>query len=205
MGRGQHADTFEYGERMRNVLVTEVMMQRFQIEFRGKARNHEKRLQLRRKVQRVRLPPVVQRLLAHAIARQQADPLTFVPYGHGKHPVNLRGQLLAMLLPEVREHLGVGMRSKLVAAFEEKGTNVRKVVQLSVLCGHDAAVLVLERLPAAGHVDDAQARRSYREVITADDVLVVGAAVMERRKHRGHCVAVTVTKESGYAAHGRWI
>ena len=90
-----------------------------------------------------------------------------------------------------------------MAALEKRLAHDREVVQLAILRGDDGAILIGQGLPAAGYVDDAEARGADGEPVAGDDVQIVRPAMMESAEHGRHRGALAVAEESGYAAHER--
>ena len=88
----------------------------------------------------------------------------------------------AVLLVEVRQHLGVAAAAEDVAAPAQLLAQGVVVVDLAVLRRPDAAVLVGEGLVAALHVDDREAARAERAALTGHVAGVVRAAVARSRR-----------------------
>ena len=107
--------------------------------------------------------PVVERLDAEAVARQDQPPLAPVPDRHGEHAAQARGEVESVLLVEVDDHLGVAVAREAVPLRLELGAQLAVVVDLAVLDDLQAPVLVRERLVAGVEVDDREsAARRYR-------------------------------------------
>ena len=181
---------------MGHVLVAQVVMKRFEVQPAFETRDRQQRLQLGREVQRAVMLPVVQRLLSHPVARQQSDLLAAVPDRHREHAVDVLGQALAMVFPEMRQQLGIGVRVQLMAASEERRTRnaescrarrsaPRSTVPSSLVSGWrpPATSMMLRRA--------APIANSF----AGDDVLIVRTAVMQRGQHRRHGVAIAVAED----------
>src|SRR6185295_11799045 len=89
----------------------------------------------------------------------------------------------AVLLVEVEVHLGVARRAEAVSLALEDYAQLTMVVDLAVLDDMNRAVLVRDRLVAAGEVDDGQAARGQCDGAVDDVALAVRAPVAERVVH----------------------
>jgi hypothetical protein len=87
-----------------------------------------------------------ERLDAEPVARQEQRPAPRIPQGKGEHPLEFAHQVLAVLLVEVHDHLGVRMRAELVAACLQARAQRLEVVDLAVEHHRHRAVLVVDRL-----------------------------------------------------------
>jgi hypothetical protein len=126
---------------------------------------------------------VEERLLADAIARDQALLPARVPEREREHPVQPLDAVDAVLLVEVRDDLGVAVCRQRVPARDELLAQLAVVVDLAVQDDRDGAVLVEDRLVAGGEVDHAQALDPQRDVGGAEDPARVRPAVLEARAH----------------------
>src|SRR5207249_11982192 len=81
------------------------------------------------------------------------------------------------------DDFGVGICAKDVTAAGETVAELEVIVDLSVEHDLHAAVLAGDWLPAAGHVDDAQAPHPETDGIADEETLIIGAAVDERVGH----------------------
>ena len=135
---------------------------------------------------------VVERLDPVAVAREHEATARRVPDRDREHPAQPLGEAGAVLLVEMDERLGVGVGAERVPGARELVAQLGVVVDLAVLDDDDAAVLVRDRLVAAGEVDDREAPRAERDL--AVDVLAgaVGAAVDELGAHRAKRLDVGV-------------
>ena len=64
---------------------------------------------------------VVERLLAKPVARQQQPPGGPVPQREGEHPAQPAHAVVAVLLPRVDDHFGVGRSPEAMPASDELG------------------------------------------------------------------------------------
>ena len=125
--------------------------------------------QLGREAQLAADVAVVERLDPVAVAREDEAAARRVPDRDGEHPAQPLGEAGAVLLVEMDERLGVGVGAEGVAGARELVAQLGVVVDLAVLDDDDGAVLVRDRLVAAGEVDDREAPRAERDL--AVDVL----------------------------------
>src|SRR5262245_14400255 len=133
MRRRQDLHVLKDGERMRNVLVAQIVMERVQVQTPIEARNLDGRLQLGRVIQRAVMLPVIQRFLAEAVAREKPDLPLLVPDSDGEHAVDALGQPAALVFPEVRQYFRVGTGPQEVPALEKLFAQQTEVVDLTVL------------------------------------------------------------------------
>src|SRR5262245_28871982 len=77
-----------------------------------------------------------------------------------------------------------------VTASLDVGAQRLVVVDLAVEDEPERAILVGDRLPAAGEVDDAQPADAQTGVTAEFETVVIGPAVTDRGGHPGHDVAV---------------
>ncbi len=74
--------------------------------------------------------------------------------------------------------------AQLVSAGEQLGPQLGILEELAVECNPDRAVLVTQRLPTPREVDDRQTASPQRHARLAVELLVVGAAMGDRARHR---------------------
>ena len=117
-----------------------------------------------------------------------------VPESEGEDPVQVADEVGAALLVAVHDHLAVGAGGEAVALALEPGAQVEVVVDLTVDDRRDRAVLGVERLVAAGHVDDRQARVGERQWADAPHRLPVGPAMAESLHHSVHRMLAGATR-----------
>ncbi len=155
MGGRQLGDRAVDGLRVRHVAVGEEILDRAVVERALEPGVDEQRLQLRAEdhLAARQLGPV-ERLLAQAVARQEQGLAALVPQREGEHAAEAIETSLAPLFPGVDDHLGVGMGAEAMARRGQLADQRPIVVDFAVERDDDAAVLVEQRLPAAGQVDD---------------------------------------------------
>jgi hypothetical protein len=126
---------------------------------------------------------MVERLLAHPVARQDQPPAARVPQRQAEHAVERVDEVDPPLLVEVGQHLGVAVGAEAVPAGFEPGAQRDVIVDLAVAHRDHLARLVGQRLRAARDVDDREppaadaARAAHRPAVA------VGTAMHERRAH----------------------
>src|SRR5205085_2292355 len=107
----------------------------------------------------------VEGLLAHAVAREQEPLPPLIPERKAEHAIQLLYQLVAVLFVEVHDDLGVRVRAKLVAAFQQVFAQRREVVNLAVEDDPDRFVLVADRLLPARQINDRKAAHAERDIV----------------------------------------
>src|SRR6185437_1865030 len=91
------------------------------------------RLELRAEEQRRSAPPVVERLLSHAIARQMQLRANCIPQSEGEHARELlKARRDPPRLERGQHYLGVGAASKGRATRQQIAPNIAIVVDLAV-------------------------------------------------------------------------
>ena len=100
---------------------------------------------------------VEQRLLSKPVARHQDFARPLVVDGEREHAFEMVDAVDAEFLVGVHDGFGVGTGAELMAPGFEPITQLVMVVDLTIECDPDGAVLVRKRLPAAGAIDDRQA------------------------------------------------
>src|SRR5579875_3192741 len=102
----------------------------------------------------------MQRLDAQTIACQQQAPALFIENRKGKHASQLMDAIGAVFLIEMYNHFGIGVGIKMMTFAFKLRTQFGEVVNLSVEDNPDRLILVLNRLAAASHVNNAQSPHS---------------------------------------------
>ena len=169
-----------------NVVVGQVPPQRHRVERLRDPRVDQEGAQVGGEDQLLAVRPVEERLLAGAVAGQQQAAAWLVPDREGEHPVEVLHQVGAVLLVEVGDDLGVGLRLQPVALGGELLAELGRVVDLAVADRPDRTVLVGERRRRGGDVDDGQAAEAECAVGARLVALAVGAAVGHGPRHGVH-------------------
>ena len=124
-----------------------------------------------------------ERLDPEAIACEHEPAFARIPDRDREHSTQPLPQLRTPLLVAVHEHFGVAARAEAVAGALELVHQLAVVVDLAVLHDDDGAVLVRDRLIAAGEVDDREPPRRDSDRPVDMRPLGVGAPVVERGGH----------------------
>ncbi len=126
---------------------------------------------------------IVERLDAEPIAGQQQPLLPDVPQRKGEHAPQLADAVVTGFFVEMNDHLRVTARRERMAATLQPCSELLEVIDLSVEHDDHAAVLVADRLPSSGEIDDAQAARPEPDVGIEIHALVVRPAVPDAPEH----------------------
>lgn len=177
------------------------------IDLARERRVDEEALHLRAKGEEPGVVGVVQGLLADAVAGEEQGLQSPVPQRQREHPHEVLDEVLALLLPEVDEDLGVPLRAEAVAAPEEPLAKLREVVDLPVHHGHDRAVLIREGLRPAVEVDDREAAEAEAHGPLDEETLLVRPAMREDPSPPDQKLGIgrrrAVGQGTGDAAHAR--
>src|SRR5256712_9975701 len=151
--------------------------------------------------------PVVEWLLAGAVAGQDKAFGAVIPERDGEHPIQRLNEVGAVVFVEVNDHLTVRFRLELVTAANELLAKFPVVVDLAVEDQRNVAGLVGKRLVACLEVNDAQAADGEGQVRRFKFPVAVGATMLETRRHPVDALAMRHRLErqiddSANAAHG---
>ena len=171
----QLAYVAEDRQRRRHEAEREERLERVLVDLAGEVRLAHQRLQLGREGERVSGQPVVERLDAETVAREDEALSPRVPDRDREHPPETLREKRPVLLVEVREDLRVALRAEGMALVDELGTQLAVVVDLAVLHDGDRAVLVRQRLVARLQVDDRQAPRGEPGPVVDEHAVAVRA------------------------------
>src|SRR5205807_10585880 len=129
-----------------------------------------------------------------------------VPDRDGEHPSDRRKGLAPQLFVEMGNEVHIGTRLQPVTAALEPGELLDVVIQFAVAHDGDGAVFVIDRLIAAGQIDDGQATHAQHGLVPVVPAHAIGAAVRQqadRVPDAGPGEGAIDTHESGYATHDR--
>ena len=126
---------------------------------------------------------VVQRLLAHPIARQQKNLPRLVIQCNGKHAAQFLHAVRSHFLVEVKNDLGVRMGIEAVAAAFELPAQLRKVIDFTVENDPEALVFVVNGLLAARNVNDTESAHSQAGWAVRVDAFIVRTTVNDSLAH----------------------
>ena len=114
---------------------------------------------------------------------KQHDALGEVEQHEGELPLEMREQILAVLLVEMHDQLAVAAAAEDVAARLKLGLALGVVEQLAVADHGDGAVLVEDWLLAVTKPDDAEPLLDGADARREEGAGLVGTAMGERRAH----------------------
>jgi len=144
---------------MWDVLVGQVVVNRFEIGFPRDVGNAQQRLDLARECEPSSRFVIHEGLLPETIAGEQKPLARLVPESEREHPTQPRHDRVAPLLISMDDGLDVGMGPEAMAEGLELGAQLDVVVDLAVEDHVPAAVLAVQRLRASGDVDDRQSAK----------------------------------------------
>ena len=147
--------------------------------------------------------PIVEGLLAQAVAREEQGPPRAVPEGEREHAAQALDARLAERGVRLEDHLGVALRPESPTARLELRPELAEVVDLAVEHEPEALVGVAHRLPPRDEVDDREPRHAERHAGLSVDAHVVGPAMAEQVEHRRQEIRRRLADEAGDAAHQR--
>ena len=101
---------------------------------------------------------VKKRPYAHPITRQDQPSAPDIPKRDGELPIQVARKVIAILLIEVHDHLGVAVRRKRMPALFEEASQLYVIEYLTIERHPHLAILVCQRLGTAGNIDDAKSR-----------------------------------------------
>src|SRR5205085_4831690 len=110
----------------------QVVMERVPVDRARDPRMPQQRLDLRREHELPAALPVIERLLAEPVARDEEPAPARVPDGEREHAGERLDAALAVLLEEMHDRLGVAPRPESMAARFEPGAELAVVVDLPV-------------------------------------------------------------------------
>ncbi len=114
--------------------------------------------QLRAKIKFAFMLTIVERLNAHAVARQHQPPLRLNPDGNGKHSAQARETFIAPLQKGMQDNFGIATGFKLRAVGFQFAPQLMVVEDFAVENHNHVAVRTDQRLVTAAKVLNAQTR-----------------------------------------------
>jgi hypothetical protein len=126
---------------------------------------------------------IVQRLYTEAVARQKETLPVSVPDRKGEHSAQVVYAIRPEFFVQMNDGFGVGLRVKGMPPPLEVSAKVAVVVDLAVVDDPHRAVLVVDRLAAAGDVDDAEPRHPQAGSSFQPRSRVVRAPVIDGLAH----------------------
>src|SRR5690348_5797933 len=155
MARQQFADVPIKGVRGGHITETEEVIDRLRVDAQRPRRKLPQGAQFRGEGESAGFAQAIERLDANSVAGQHQAALAMVPQREGKHSAQIFQQAGPVLFIEMQDNFRVRGGAELVPRVELLA-EIAIVVDLAVKGDREAAVLVRERLVAAGKVDDAQ-------------------------------------------------
>src|SRR6185312_4171116 len=186
------------------IAIGQKPLQRARIDRAGDGAVMLQRRQLAGKGEESGRAVIIKRLLAESVARQEHPTPRAVIDREGKHAIEPRRQILAPFGIAMDEDFRIRMiGAEARPARLEFGAKLAMIVDLAVEDDADALVRVPHRLRAAGDIDNrkpAMAEIDARWWIGIE-AFAVRAAMRERPNHAREIGAVTLSEETGDAAH----
>ena len=159
-------------------------MERRRVGLRLEGRLGEERLGLGGERDTVPVEPIVERLLARSVTREEQPPPAAIPQGEREHAAQPREALGPVDGVGGQQHLGIGPRPEAVAPGLELGAELPEVVDLPVADDLDSRVVGRHGLSRrVGQIHDGQTpvREPHRALVP--DTGAVGAPVGEEVAH----------------------
>src|SRR5204862_7104776 len=138
VARRQLRDALEDRAPGRRVAEGRVVLERGGVERATHGGVQQQRLGLGGEHEQTVAMPVVERLLAEAVTRQEEPPPSRVPHREGEHAAQPVDARLAVLLPRAQQHLGVDERGVSAAAGLQLAEKVAAVEDLAVEYGRSS-------------------------------------------------------------------
>src|SRR5690348_7744911 len=147
----------------------------------------QQRLQLGREGECLPVAPIVERLHAEPVAREQQLATPPIPEREGEHPVQPLQTRAAPLLVRVQDDLAIAARAKVMSGPLQCWRQLAKVVDLAVEDKPERAVFVRHRLVARrAEVEDGEAREPKAHARLQVAAHVVRPTVALCRHHAPH-------------------
>ena len=166
----------------------EEMIEPTRIGLRRHRAGRDQRFDLGTEIEEIAAPREEQGTDADAIPGEQHRPAREVDKHEGKLPFEEGEQLLAMLLVEMNDQLGVAVGAEHVALGLELDALLGIIEQLAIADDGDAAILVEDRLLAVLEPENAQPAMRKPD---------------PRHKQKAGIIRTTVSQRVGHAAHER--
>src|SRR5262249_31797140 len=142
-----------------------VITHRCGVEFASNRAMAEESFDLGRKDERPTIVKVVNGLDAEAIPRQHYESLACVVYRKCKHATEMDYAVLSPFRIRDEDCLGVGRRTKEVAAFLKLRAELPIVIYLTVEGDPQRTICIAHWLRAAGEIDDREAPMGEPDVV----------------------------------------
>ena len=129
---------------------------------------------------------VIDRFLAHAVARQEQFSVLAIPQRKGCLPAQMFHAIVAIFLVEMKDAFGVGARPELVPALDKVRIQVREVMRFAVEDDPERFVFVGNGLVAAFDVDDGEPPHAQTDARFHMEAVAIRSAVDDRPGHGFH-------------------
>ncbi len=186
MPRRQTAHAFKQRLRPDHIAKGQIRIQRIDVHTARRGRVGKQRLGLAGEQQQAVAFVQVQRLHADMIDGQHQTMCVCIPQGKGVHAAQMPEQVKAIVLVQVDDGFAIAGGVRLVPALHQRLAQFAIVINLAVKHQRDAAILVVQRLVAAFHVDDAQAAHAQRHIPPAVKAVAIRPTMPDQVRHRAH-------------------
>src|SRR5436190_15559662 len=127
---------------------------------------------------------IKKRLFAHAIACEKKRSIILIPDRESEHPAQQFQKVSTVLVVEMNDGFGIGFCIELVAALFKVVSQLAVVIYLAVKNDPLSLVGVVDRLFAAGEVNDRQPSHGESNVLIDVKSVFVRPAVNDSMVHR---------------------
>ena len=192
MARRKRHHAFDQSQRFADGAEKQIRGNRHGRDTRGNAAARQQRTHFRGEKQFAVHQRVVERLDAHAVARQEdarrpsAATLRHLDDGKREHSVQVLGAALAPFLVRVDDDFRIGARAKFVTGGLKLRAKTLEIVDLAVVDDCEGAGFVPDGLAAAGKINDAEAAHPYGDGRGEQNSFLVRAAMDHCGHHAAH-------------------
>ncbi len=181
------------GLRVRHVTIGKEVRDGFGIDGEIDIGQREQGLDLGREGEgSIRQRDVMERLFAHAVAREEQRLLLVIPKREGELSAKPFDDRRTPGAPAFDDGLGVGGRAEAVAFLAEFGAKFLVVEDLAVERDRDVAVFGVHRLIAGGEVDDCELAVAEADAGRCEESVAVGATMSDRVRRATNEVGVEI-------------
>ena len=177
-------------ERSRNADERQIIMNRFVIDVATDARVLQQGIELGTEDQLSVELGVQQRLLSHAIARQEKRFGAFIPNRKRKHPAQVLWTIGSPLVVGVNDSFSIAVGIELVAELFEFFAQLAIVVDLAVENNPCRAVLIMNRLLSVREIDDREPSHRQSHAIAEIETVIVRTAMTNGLIHAREQLAI---------------
>ena len=119
----------------------------------------------------------IQRLDAHAIARQHQALLRLAPDGQRKHAAHAAKAVGVPFQKGVQHDFRVAVAGETMAPLLQLAAQLAMVINFAVVNQGEIAIVAVHRLLAGDEIDDGEPHRAEGDVISLENALLVGSAM----------------------------